>query len=77
MATSIELDNVSNSWDEHSVSNDHQDLTAPIQLVAQAAPAEQAAAPAQKAPASAEPVPVDVGGGAPAAAPPAANAAHE
>ncbi|TGU94005.1 type I secretion C-terminal target domain-containing protein [Mesorhizobium sp. M00.F.Ca.ET.151.01.1.1] len=77
MATSIELDNVSNSWDEHSVSNDHRDLTAPIQLVAQAAPAEQAAAPAQTAPASAEPVPVDVGGGAPAAAPPAANAAHE
>ncbi|MBZ9672603.1 beta strand repeat-containing protein, partial [Mesorhizobium sp. ES1-3] len=77
MATSIELDNVSNSWDEHSVSNDHHDLTAPIQLVAQAAPAEQAAAPAQTAPAAAEPVPVDVGGGAPAAAPPAANAPHE
>ncbi|RWE46766.1 Ig-like domain-containing protein, partial [Mesorhizobium sp.] len=77
MATSIELDNVSSSWDEHSVSNDHHDLTAPIQLVAQAAPAEQAAAPAQTAPASAEPVPVDVGGGAPAAAPPAANAPHE
>ncbi|MEI9412495.1 beta strand repeat-containing protein, partial [Mesorhizobium salmacidum] len=77
MTTSIELDNVSNSWDEHSVSNDHHDLTAPIQLVAQAAPAEQAAAPAQTAPAAAEPVPVDVGGGAPAAAPPAANAPHE
>ncbi|MBZ9709881.1 VCBS domain-containing protein, partial [Mesorhizobium sp. ESP7-2] len=77
MATSIELDNVSNSWDEHSVSNDHHDLTASIQLVAQAAPAEQAAAPAQTAPAAAEPVPVDVGGGAPAAAPPAANAPHE
>ncbi|TPJ32950.1 VCBS domain-containing protein, partial [Mesorhizobium sp. B2-6-5] len=77
MTTSIDLDNVSNSWDEHSVSNDHHDLTAPIQLVAQAAPAEQAAAPAQTAPAAAEPVPVDVGGGAPAAAPPAANAPHE
>ncbi|TPL80638.1 VCBS domain-containing protein, partial [Mesorhizobium sp. B2-3-12] len=77
MATSIELDNVSNSWDEHSVSNDHHDLTAPIQMVAQAAPAEQATAPAQAAPAAAEPVPVDVGGGAPAVAPPAANAPHE
>ncbi|MBZ9728013.1 VCBS domain-containing protein, partial [Mesorhizobium sp. CO1-1-11] len=77
MANSIELDNLSNSWDEHSVSNDHHDLTAPTQVVAQAAPAEQAAAPVQTAPAAAEPVPVDVGGGAPAAAPPAANAPHE
>ncbi|MBZ9795667.1 hypothetical protein, partial [Mesorhizobium sp. ES1-4] len=76
MATSIELDNVSSSWDEHSVSSDHHDLTAQIQVVAQAAPAEQSA-PAQTAPASADPVPVDVGGGAPAAAPPAANAPHE
>ncbi|TPL69277.1 Ig-like domain-containing protein, partial [Mesorhizobium sp. B2-3-15] len=77
MANSIELDNLSNSWDEHFVSNDHHDLTAPTQVVAQAAPAEQAAAPVQTAPAAAEPVPVDVGGGAPAAAPPAANAPHE
>ncbi|MBZ9977978.1 beta strand repeat-containing protein, partial [Mesorhizobium sp. BR-1-1-10] len=77
MANSIELDNLSNSWDEHSVSSDHHDLTAPTQVVAQAAPAEQAAAPVQTAPAAAEPVPVDVGGGAPAAAPPAANAPHE
>ncbi|MER9288528.1 Ig-like domain-containing protein, partial [Mesorhizobium australicum] len=77
MTNSIELDNLSNSWDEHSVSNDHHDLTALTQVVAQAAPAEQAAAPAQTAPAAAEPVPVDVGGGAPAAAPPAANAPHE
>ncbi|MBZ9744918.1 VCBS domain-containing protein, partial [Mesorhizobium sp. CO1-1-7] len=77
MANSIELDNLSNSWDEHSVSSDHHDLTAPTQVVAQAAPAEQAAAPVQTAPAAAEPVPVDVGGGAPAAAPPAPNAPHE
>ncbi|MER9845581.1 Ig-like domain-containing protein, partial [Mesorhizobium australicum] len=77
MTNSIELDNLSNSWDEHSVSNDHHDLTALTQVVAQAAPAEQAAAPAQTGPAAAEPVPVDVGGGAPAAAPPAANAPHE
>ncbi|TPJ05141.1 hypothetical protein FJW04_29780, partial [Mesorhizobium sp. B2-7-3] len=77
MANSIELDNLSTSWDEHSVSSDHHDLTAPTQVVAQAAPAEQAAAPVQTAPAAAEPVPVDVGGGAPPAAPPTANAPHE
>ncbi|TPK85383.1 hypothetical protein FJ548_16225, partial [Mesorhizobium sp. B2-4-17] len=76
MATSIELDNVSGSWDEHHVSGDHHDLTAQVQI-AQAAPADQAAAPAQTAPAAAEPVPVDVGGGAPVNAPPAANIPHE
>ncbi|TPN28206.1 hypothetical protein FKO01_22810, partial [Mesorhizobium sp. B2-3-3] len=76
MATSIELDNVSGSWDEHHVSGDHHDLTAQVQI-AQAAPADQAAAPAQTAPAAAEPVPVDVGGGAPVNAPPAANIQHE
>ncbi|TPM37595.1 VCBS domain-containing protein, partial [Mesorhizobium sp. B2-3-4] len=77
MATSIELDNLSGSWEEHSVSNDHHDLTVPSQVVAQAAPAEQAPAAAQTTPASSEPVPVDVGAGAPAATPPAANAPHE
>ncbi|QPC91687.1 S-layer family protein [Mesorhizobium sp. INR15] len=76
MTTSIELDNVSGSWDEHSVSSNHNDPMMPFQ-VAQAAPAEQAAPTAQAAPAAPEPVPVDVGGGAPVVTPPVANAPHE
>ncbi|WP_292441777.1 DUF5801 repeats-in-toxin domain-containing protein, partial [Mesorhizobium sp.] len=82
MTTNNELDNVSGSWNEHSVSSEHisrgqvssehDGLTAPAEAqVAQAATTGQPA----------EPVPVDVGSGTPAQAeaPAAANApaAHE
>ncbi|MDX8522164.1 beta strand repeat-containing protein, partial [Mesorhizobium dulcispinae] len=54
MTTSIELDAVSNSWDEHSTVGEHP-ISTGVQ-VAQAASGQAAS----------EPVPVDVGSGAPA-----------
>ncbi|MGX8009504.1 Ig-like domain-containing protein [Mesorhizobium sp. ORM8.1] len=67
MTTSNELDTVSSSWDEHSVSYEHNN--SPTQAGIQVAQAAQ--------PAAAEPVPVDVGSGAPVqpAAPAAKTAA--
>ncbi|TGQ38661.1 VCBS domain-containing protein, partial [Mesorhizobium sp. M00.F.Ca.ET.216.01.1.1] len=71
MTTNNELDNVSGSWNEHSVSSEHiSSERISSEHSGPAAPAEiqlaQAAATGQ--PAAAEPVPVDVGSGAQAPA---------
>ena len=83
MATIIELDSVSASWEQDSLpSGDDGVVSSPNPLVAQAITGEQpAAVPVEPAPAAAaEPVPVDVGSGAPVqpgASDPAADAPLE